>query len=234
MTRRTTLKNLFTQTDPAPAEQGSSFEAMYVYVSGRPTTTVDPSGLRGVLRGVRRLEGKPNPNPKAPPAAGPNPKAPPGFPIFVTGTGETEEPLIRPDEWPEGQKKRPKRLPRIADSKRVLFRGGNNTGKNFTPRPGKDTDGYPLNGLSTYKYPRNCNPKCQILDVDLLEDDFGLVALQSDPKDPLHVFIRGVTQGYHMDWAASRVDEDSAAGDPRTIAVRAARIGFWGFLLLAG
>jgi hypothetical protein len=232
-TRSTELRRatVFTQTDPAPAEEGSQFESAYSYVSGRPGTTVDPSGWRGQLPRTRGFDANPYPKPEAPPAAGP--KAPPGAPpivIFVWGTGETEEPVIRPDEWPENQKKRPRALRNGLNTKRILFRAGNNTGKNFTPRPGKDTSGYPMNGLSTYKYPRGCNDKCQILDVDILESRPGMLALQLDPKDPLHVFIQAVTQEYHDDWAASRVDEQSAADDPRTQAVRSARIGFWGFL----
>lgn len=53
------------------------------------------------------------------------------------------------------------------DQSQYLYRGGSDTPRNFTPRPGKDTDGYPDNGLSVFaELARACegNRKAQALD----------------------------------------------------------------------
>jgi hypothetical protein len=47
MTRFTILQNLFTQTDPMPADVGSAYPSAYMYGNNDPVSFVDPSGLRG-------------------------------------------------------------------------------------------------------------------------------------------------------------------------------------------
>ena len=48
-------RNQFTQTDPAPLDAGSVFEASYVYGYNNPLVYSDPSGLRGMQAGLGGL-----------------------------------------------------------------------------------------------------------------------------------------------------------------------------------
>ncbi len=92
------------------------------------------------------------------------------------------------------------------DPQGALYRGGSAGQKSLTPRPGNDTDGYPLNGLSTYTAKaRACvnNDKVQVLDPAKLATVDGL-GLALDPADPTHVFLRGATKELHLEWAATR------------------------------
>ncbi|MEY2471928.1 MAG: hypothetical protein QOK28_1257 [Actinomycetota bacterium] len=101
-----------------------------------------------------------------------------------------------------------------------LFRGGSSSNTNLTPRLGKDTDGWPQNGLSTYFNPaRACRgqSKVQILSVDRLHVVPGLM-LQNDYADLDHVFLEGATKQTHLEWARSR---DNAASNPHALTVGA-------------
>jgi RHS repeat-associated protein len=228
----------FTQTDPMPMGAGSSFEATYVYAGDNPVSFSDPSGMRKSSPGL--VGAPPLVVPRIPspaPGVGSNPivDVEPGLPfipiIAIPAPGLPKDTILSSEDWPLGQKQRPKRANKILNGIRVLFRSASGSPQSLTPRPGKDTDGYPANGLSTYVYPNKCSPKCVVLSVDILEAHRSLISLAPDFKDPLHVFIQGTSNAEHLAWAANR--ESAADSDLRTGAVTSAIIGFWNWRLLA-
>ena len=238
MATKDSLRNLFTQTDPWPMGAGSSFEATYVYAGDNPVSFSDPSGMRKSSPGL--VGAPPLVVPRIPspaPGVGSNPivDVEPGLPfipiIAIPAPGLPKDTILSSEDWPLGQKQRPKRANKILNGIRVLFRSASGSAQSLTPRPGKDTDGYPANGLSTYVYPNKCSPKCVVLSVDVLEAERSSISLAPDFKDPLHVFIQGTSNAKHLAWAANR--DLAAASDPRTRAVQSAIIGFWSWRLLA-
>lgn len=94
-----------------------------------------------------------------------------------------------------------------------LYRGGSRTPRNFTPRPGKDTDGYPDNGLSVFaELARACegNRKAQALDPGLIAAAASRhLRLAADPGDGDHFFLQADSEELHLDWSATR---DTATG----------------------
>jgi hypothetical protein len=222
-----------------PYGAGSAFVQAYAYGWNRPTVMVDPSGLRGVSVSTRNLEGRPGrpgtvPAPRPSPVASPGPRSVLRFLIFVTGAAADPDERLDSSDWPAEAKNEPEKATKKLNGRRVLFRSENNTGKNFTPRPGKDTDGYPSNGLSTYTFPHQCRMKCILLDLDRLQALVSIVQMARDPKDPTHVFLRAVEKNFHVDWSNSRDSEEEAILDARTRAVRSTVIDFWGVQRLAG
>ncbi len=225
----------FTQVDPLAADTDGAYPSAYLYGNNNPALLVDPSGMRvGVKRRVnlKGYDGPPvRPTPVAP-SQSPTPVQPapgegPGIVNMFVPPERHPDNILDSEEWIEGQKSPTEKGVKKLNGKRVLFRRGKNTGRNFTPRPGKDTDNYPLNGLSTYTYPHECDGICQVLDVDKLIEVSSIVQMRADPRNPFHIFLQAVEKSFHLDWSTSRVDEETARGDSRTRAVRSARIGFW-------
>jgi hypothetical protein len=91
----------------------------------------------------------------------------------------------------------------------VLWRAGGYSDKNFTPRPGNDTQNFPFNGLSVYattsalKRDLPDTKKGQKLDRAAVAAIPGLV-IQLDPAKPGHYFLRADTIYHHLQWAQTR------------------------------
>lgn len=113
----------------------------------------------------------------------------------------------------------------------VLYRSGNNTFMNFTPRPvnpprSNDVEDYPDNGLSTYSNKAKAcedQTKVQLLDPTRLVTVPGL-QLHVDSKDPEHIYLQGTDEPLHLAWAGTR---ETAKTAPHDLArgVQAARTG---------
>jgi hypothetical protein len=108
----------------------------------------------------------------------------------------------------------------------LLYRAGSNTSTNFTPRPIKDTLGWPNNGLSTYvTKSRACTgdaSKVQVLDAAALAAVPHL-RLVPDPADPQHVFLSADSADLLDSWAASRATAETSPFS-LTTAVAATRL----------
>lgn len=105
-------------------------------------------------------------------------------------------------------------MPPTPTSQGVVYRSGNRTEQNFTPRPGKDTTGRPgqAPGLSTFRpYELGPREKVQVIDLTLLQSP--LRAFDDDPTEggtAGHVSIVPVDSAGEVDqalleeWARSR------------------------------
>jgi hypothetical protein len=86
----------------------------------------------------------------------------------------------------------------IDDGPRYVYRGGSNTQKNLTPRPGVDFD-----GLSTFDTPAGAAPrggKVQVIDTSKLK----LNGAYPSAPPPGHVSIRPPDPSQIPGWAATR------------------------------
>lgn len=112
----------------------------------------------------------------------------------------------------------PPRDPRLGQlgQKEHLFRGGSSGNVNFTPRPGADTTGFPISGLSVDDtlYAAcfsgvSPQKKAQGLSWPAVLQVPNL-AVQPDPGRVGHYFVRADTESLHEEWAASRATAQTA------------------------
>lgn len=186
----------FLTPDPLPRSVGEPYISSYTYADNQPTVLVDPAGLRGQSA---------KPGFVAPPIV----VAPKVHPIVVLPPILAE--IIRNHEWIEDKAGDAYDwLTRNRDDIHGdLWRAGNNTDDNFTPRPDRDVRGWPSNGLSTYTtLPQACkeasrSKRAQQLSIYKLNKIPG-IRLVPDLRKPGHVLIVGSTLKLHQEWASTR------------------------------
>ena len=106
-----------------------------------------------------------------------------------------------------------------------LYRAGTAGPKSFTPRPAKDTDGWPDNGLSAWNTAATAcrespnSSHAQVLDWTRL-DTIADLMVRADQTTPGHYFLAARSQALHLQWAATRDDAD-VSPHPLTDAIRA-------------
>lgn len=210
----------FTTVDPLDGVPGETVAANPYHYSGNdPRNRVDPLGLRPTDADIDRgLAPSPILTPPpwvtlppliAPPVPVPPPSGGGLLSRFLTRAGGVAVLVIADvllDARAAGSPDEEKLCVYCEDGPRVTWRGGSSTNQSLTPRPVKDVDGYPQNGLSTWlTQPEACigQTKGSALSVDLLSAAPGL-RLQSDERKPSHVFVQGATKAHHFEWAASR------------------------------
>jgi RHS repeat-associated protein len=97
----------------------------------------------------------------------------------------------------------------------IVFRGSARTYNNLTPTPGKDTIGWPLNGLSTYSdLTKACgatNRKAQGFSLKMIRG-LGVFLVTPDPKEPGHYYFAATTMDRHDEWSLSK---DAVRNDPQ-------------------
>lgn len=93
---------------------------------------------------------------------------------------------------------------------------------NFTPRPNKDTDNYPNNGVSLFsELVRACEgrKKVQALDPAMVMAAHSQhLRLAPDPNDAKHFYLQADTWPRHLDWAMSRRETMDVSDHPLTAA----------------
>jgi hypothetical protein len=104
-----------------------------------------------------------------------------------------------------------RRSPRFNVEAGALYRGSSPP-EVFTPRAGKDTSGWPDNGLSTWTSKAAAcvrNTKVQVLNPAMLAATPGM-RLVPDPANPVHVFVTTESEDLLLEWAASRPTAEDA------------------------